>query len=100
MMKITFFVWHLGNISKKYFPTIRVSGARPRHVYLPPEHNDHPELDTSDLLHEDEISIYQSLIGILQRIVSTGINHLYLVQGDRYVQEVNIHVSVSLQRPL
>ena len=34
--------------------------------------NDHPELDTSDLLDEDGIVQYQSLIGILQWTITLG----------------------------
>ena len=34
--------------------------------------NDHPELNTSDLLDEDGIARYQSLIGILQWTITLG----------------------------
>ena len=41
--------------------------------YLSPlEMNDHPELDTSNLLDEKGIQIYQSLIGSLQWAVLIG----------------------------
>ena len=36
------------------------------------EKNDHPELDTSELLDLEEIQRYQSLIGALQWVVSIG----------------------------
>ena len=38
----------------------------------PIEKNDHPELDTSDLLNDEDIVKYQSLIGALQWVVSIG----------------------------
>ena len=38
----------------------------------PIEKNDHPELDTTDLLGDDDILKYQSLIGALQWVVSIG----------------------------
>ena len=39
-------------------------------VTSPIEKNDHPELDTSELLGLDDITKYQSLIGALQWAVS------------------------------
>jgi hypothetical protein len=48
-------------------------GAKPRtNVTSPIEKNDHPELDTSPLLDADGIQHYQSLIGILQWMISLG----------------------------
>jgi hypothetical protein len=41
-------------------------------VTSPIEKNDHPELDTSELLDDDGIKKYQSLIGALQWVVSIG----------------------------
>jgi len=41
-------------------------------VTSPIEKSDHPELDTSDLLDEDDTIKYQSLIGALQWVVSIG----------------------------
>ena len=38
----------------------------------PIEKNDHPELDTWDLLDDEGIVKYQSLIGALQWVVSIG----------------------------
>ena len=38
----------------------------------PVEKNDHPELDTSELLDEEAIQKYQSIIGALQWVVSIG----------------------------
>ena len=40
--------------------------------YSPLEANDHPELDTSEFLDEEQTSIYQSLIGALQWIITIG----------------------------
>jgi len=46
-------------------------GASPPHnISSPLEKGDHPELDTSNLLEEDKIKVYQSLIGSLQWAVS------------------------------
>ena len=48
-------------------------GHPPRQVVTSPiEKNDHPELDTSELLDEEGIVKYQSLIGALQWVVSIG----------------------------
>ena len=51
----------------------RMFGEYPsRRVSSPLEKGDHPELDTSDLLDEDGIRMYQSLIGTLQWTISLG----------------------------
>jgi hypothetical protein len=51
----------------------RMFGSRPSTKHLSPlVKNDHPELDTSDLLDEDGIAQYQSLIGILQWMITLG----------------------------
>jgi len=48
-------------------------GHPPKQVVTSPiEKNDHPELDTSELLSHDDIKKYQSLIGALQWAVSFG----------------------------
>ena len=44
-------------------------GKRP---YSPLEEGDHPELDTSSFLGEDDIMKYQSLIGQLQWLITLG----------------------------
>ena len=36
------------------------------------EKGDHPELDTSEMLDEEKITKYQSLIGALQWVVTIG----------------------------
>ena len=51
----------------------RIFGKRPAtNVSSPLEHGDHPELDDSELLDEEGIQIYQSLIGSLQWSISLG----------------------------
>ena len=48
-------------------------GCKPKmNVSSPLEKNDHPELDDSDLLDEDDIVKYQSLIGVLQWAITLG----------------------------
>ena len=48
-------------------------GTKPKTVYTSPlECGDHPELDTSDVLSEEDTRKYQSLIGALQWAVSIG----------------------------
>jgi hypothetical protein len=52
---------------------IRMFGSRSSTKHLsPPSKNDHPEIDTSDLVDEDGIAQYQSLIGILQWTITLG----------------------------
>ena len=51
----------------------RMFGHAPKqNVTSPIEKNDHPELDTSELLDDDWTQKYQSLIGALQWVVSIG----------------------------
>ena len=51
----------------------KLFGEKPKqNVSSPLEKGDHPELDTSELLDAQGISIYQSLIGSLQWAVSIG----------------------------
>jgi hypothetical protein len=42
------------------------------HSQLPLESNDHPEIDSSEFLSEDDIQKYQSLIGAMQWAISIG----------------------------
>ena len=52
----------------------RMFGHPPKQVVTSPiEKNDHPELDTSELLDEEWIQKYQSLIGALQWVISIGL---------------------------
>ena len=51
----------------------KMFGERPSMNALSPlEQGDHPELDDSELLDEDGIQMYQSLIGALQWLISLG----------------------------
>ena len=50
----------------------RVHGELPKKVKSPLEKNDHPEVDTTDLLDEKGIRVYQSMIGALQWSVTLG----------------------------
>jgi hypothetical protein len=48
-------------------------GERPKHnVFSPLEKGNHPEVDTTELLHEQGTQQYQSLVGSLQWAVSLG----------------------------
>ena len=44
----------------------RLFGSKPQARMSPLEKNDHPELDTSDFLEDNDVAKYQSLIGSLQ----------------------------------
>ena len=62
---------------KKYIEKIldnyrRLFGSYPKPYQSPLVNNDHPELDTSELLNEDDQKIYQSLIGALQWVIQIG----------------------------
>ena len=51
----------------------RLFGKKPlTNAHASVEPGDHPELDTSEFLDEEQTTIYMSLIGALQRIVSIG----------------------------
>ena len=50
----------------------RMFGSLPRKAHSPLVQNDHPELDTSELLDYDGIKMYQSLIGALQWVIQIG----------------------------
>jgi hypothetical protein len=49
-----------------------IFGSKPKERGSPLEQNDHPELDESPLLDTEGISLYQSLIGAAQWVVSLG----------------------------
>jgi len=51
---------------------LRLFGKRPHNAHSPIVQGDHPELDTSDLLDDNGIQIYQSLIGSLQWAIQIG----------------------------
>lgn len=48
----------------------RMFGTMPQEANSPLEPNDHPELDTSEFLEDEDIKKYQSLIGALQWAIS------------------------------
>jgi len=50
----------------------RVYGTWPKVAHSPLINGDHPELDTSNLLNEDDQKVYQSLIGALQWVIQIG----------------------------
>jgi hypothetical protein len=51
----------------------KLFGMKPsQNVTSPLDKGDHPELDTSKLCNEEQISQYQSMIGSLQWIVTIG----------------------------
>jgi len=51
---------------------VQLYGEKPRKVSSPLEQNDHPEMDDSPFLGQDETQQYQSLIGAMQWAVSIG----------------------------
>ena len=63
-------VRYINKICESFY---RLFGHKPtQNVKSPVEKNDHPELDTSELLDEEDIQKYQSMIGALQWVVSIG----------------------------
>jgi len=50
----------------------RIFGQKPRKYNSPLEKGDHPEIDESPLLDEEQVKIYQSLIGALQWVIQIG----------------------------
>jgi len=76
----------------------RMFGTWPKAAHSPLMSGDHPELDTSDLLNEDDQKVYQSLIGALQWVIQIGpsslMNHMktarkrIAVVVQRYGEEV------------
>jgi Reverse transcriptase (RNA-dependent DNA polymerase) len=50
----------------------RMFGNKPKEYSSPLEKNDHPELDDSELLNEEGITQYQSMVGAAQWAVSLG----------------------------
>ena len=51
---------------------VKMFGKKPKEASSPLEKNDHPELDNSDLLDDDGVSIYLSMIGACQWAISLG----------------------------
>ena len=50
----------------------RMFGALPKSKSSPLDHNDHPELDETEILSDEDRTKYQSMIGALQWAVSLG----------------------------
>jgi hypothetical protein len=51
---------------------VQLYGEKPRKASSPLEQNDHPEMDDSPFLRQDEMQQFQSLIGAIQWAVSIG----------------------------
>jgi hypothetical protein len=51
---------------------VQLYGEKPRKALSPLEQNDHPEMDDSPFLRQDETQHFQSLIGAMQWAVSIG----------------------------
>jgi hypothetical protein len=51
---------------------VQLYGEKPRKASSPLEQNDHPEMDDSPFLGQDETQQFQSLIGAMQWAVSIG----------------------------
>ena len=51
---------------------VRLFGKNPTDYQSPLEPNCNPELDTTDLLEEDEIKIFQTLVGQAQWVIQLG----------------------------
>jgi hypothetical protein len=51
---------------------VQLYGEKPRKASSPLEQNDHPEMDNSPFLGQDETQQFQSLIGAMQWAVSIG----------------------------
>jgi hypothetical protein len=51
---------------------VQLYGEKPRKALSPLEQNDHPEMDDSPFLGQDEMQQFQSLIGAMQWAVSMG----------------------------
>jgi hypothetical protein len=57
-------------IDKMIDTYVQLYGEKPRKALSPLEQNDHPELDDSPFLRQDETQQFQSLIGAMQLAVS------------------------------
>ena len=60
---------YIGKIIESYE---RMISMKPKKARPSLEAGDHPELDQSDVCDEEEIKLYQTLIGQLQWLISTG----------------------------
>ena len=68
----TLFFGPMRYINKMMEAFTNLYGELPRETTSPLVKNDHPEIDTSEELGEEGISIYMSLIGSLQWLISLG----------------------------
>ena len=59
-------------IKKMMMAYEKMFGGKPKRYFIPLADGDHPELDNSELLDQDGIRKYQSLIGALQWAVTLG----------------------------
>jgi hypothetical protein len=59
-------------IEKMMDTYVQLYGEKPRKASSPLEQNDHPEMDDSPFLGQDETQQFQSLIGAMQWAVSIG----------------------------
>jgi hypothetical protein len=59
-------------IDKMINTYVQLYGEKPRKASSPLEQNDHPEMDDSPFLRQDETQQFQSLIGAMQWAVSIG----------------------------
>jgi hypothetical protein len=60
------------NVDKMIDTYVQLYGEKPRKASSPLEQNDHPEMDDSPFLGQDETQQFQSLIGAMQWAVSIG----------------------------
>jgi hypothetical protein len=66
--------FHLGQsyVDKMIDTYVQLYGEKPKKASSPLEQNDHPEMDDSPFLRQDETQQFQSLIGAMQWAVSIG----------------------------
>jgi hypothetical protein len=60
------------DVDKMIDTYVQLYGEKPRKALSPLEQNDHPEMDNSPFLGQDETQQFQSLIGAMQWAVSIG----------------------------
>jgi hypothetical protein len=70
----------------------RTFGEKPKEASSPLVKNDHPEMDTSELLDEDGITEYQSMIGAFQWSLSLGCFDIHTAVTTMWQFRVTLHV--------
>ena len=66
MIPQVYSLWHQENMLSLINNYVQVFGEKPHtNVYSPLEKGDYPELDDSELLDEEGVTQYQSIIGSL-----------------------------------